>query len=165
MMEAFEALTGILREQAELLNALLALARAENAALVEVDHEALLTSLREQDSLAGALGRLDRDRSGAALALARHLGVPGEAGLSELCDALPPQMAEEGRALHAELRRLAAELESVNRENDVLIRQALHQTQNSIALLTGIARRDERRETYGPIGGRRVRSSVIDRRA
>lgn len=165
MRDAFEALAVVLREEAQALESLVVLAQTENEALVAMDHEALLASLGEQDAFVGSLARLDRERSTAAAALAAALGTPEEATLLELCQAMPEELAEEGRRLHDEIQQLAGQLAELNRENDVLIRQALHQTQHSIALLTGIARHEERKENYGPAphGARLRGSSVLDR--
>jgi flagellar biosynthesis/type III secretory pathway chaperone len=165
MSEAFGALVEALRSEAEVLEALVVLAHAEGEALVAVDHEALRESIVQQDDYVARLTRLDRERAAVATALSVELGLDPNANLLSICEHLPDTEASEGRNLHEEIRYLAGEIAHLNRENDVLVRQALHQTQHSITLLSGIARQEERKETYGPAGhgGRRRGSSVLDR--
>ena len=52
-------------------------------------------------------------------------------------------------------------------ENDVLVRQALRQTQHSISLLTGIAEQEARSGNYAPPGQARSGggAAVLDKRA
>jgi len=163
----FASLAGTLRAQAEVLAELVVLAQAENEALVSLDHEALRAAIAGQEERLARLARLDDERGSTAESVLCERGMRGSPGLLELCEALPPEEAAEGRALHAELCTLAGHLAERNRQNDVLLRQALHHAQHSIALLTGIARQEERSDTYGPTahGGRRAGTSVLDRRA
>lgn len=167
MSAAFPPLAETLRAQAGLLAELVVLAQAENDALVALDHDALRDAIAGQEDRLARLSRLDAERETHALSLLRQCGLPGTPSLLQMCDVLPEAQASEGRALHAELRSLTLQLAERNRENDVLLRQALHHAQHSIALLTGIARQEERSDTYGPAGhgGRRAGTSVLDRRA
>ncbi len=167
MTDLFSALTSLLTEERRLLEALVALSEDENAALVAVDHDAFLGSVREQDALLTRLGDLERTRVDAATALAKAAGAPDGASLLEICQALPADLATEGRRIHDAIRDLTQRLGRLNRENEVLIRQALQQTQHSIALLAGITEREDRKNTYGPPGQPRGgrKPSVLDKRA
>ncbi len=145
----------------------MALSERENAALVALDHDAFLASVRDQEDLLNRLSDLERTRVEAASALADAANAPQGASLLEICDALPEDLAGEGKRIHDSIHGLSERLARFNRENEALIRQVLHQTQHSIALLASISEREERKNSYGPPGQTRRgrKPSVLDKRA
>jgi len=167
MRERFDALKSVLERERVVLGRLVLLAEAENEALVGNRHDAFMAAVLAQERQLSTMAELERGRASAAVALAEALSLPESSSLPALCEALPDDLTAAGREVNDDLRSLADRLSHVNRENDALVRQALHHTQHSIALLTGIAQQEARRDTYAPPGhGRRGGgAAVLDRRA
>jgi len=165
--EKFTALKYVLELERVALERLIALADAENGALVANDRGALVGAVHEQERHLASMAELERSRALSAVALAQALSLPESSSLAALCDALPGDLAVVGRRLHDDLRDLASRLSQINRENDALVRQALHYTQHSVSLLTRIAQQEAGRDTYAPPGHGRRRggAAVLDRRA
>jgi flagellar biosynthesis/type III secretory pathway chaperone len=167
MTELFDRLAEVLTAEEAVLQSLVASAERETSALVEGDHDGFLECVREQEGLLARMQDLERHRAEGSIALADAMGASRNAPLLGLCDGLPTELAERGRGLHDRIQALTIKLSHANRENDVLIRQALHQTQHTISLLTGIAEQRAQSESYAPVSQGRAASNaaVLDKRA
>jgi len=165
MNEVWGNLLTVLTESVTLYNDLLLLGEEKRRALVEADTAELdaITRREELRILDGTRLEERRAKATAALATRYHL-TDKKIALSRLAEVAEPVMADQIRALGAELDVVVNQLVRLNETNAALIHQALNFVHYNLNLLT----RSQAETTYVPNGGRKANggasSVILDRK-
>lgn len=146
MEAAFKKLAGLFKEEIKIVRELLRLAELKKQALVETDIKALERVIDEETHVTGYVKSIERRRERLIeLISAKGLLADSEPSLTAIVRAAPEGMAEEFRAIKAEMTAVLEELAGLNTLNRLLTQQSLDHVETVLTVLT---RNPESASTY-----------------
>lgn len=154
-------LKAILREELEFYKKLLELSHRKRKLLLEKFSTDLMAIVSEEEKLVTHLMTLEETRRTATADLAGSPDATLEQAIERIESA---DLKSDVWMLGTQMKDMAAEIRTVNEENQKLLEQALELTQYTIKLITNIPGG----ATYGPSGPNKPKtpiSTLIDRKA
>ncbi|MCL5935787.1 MAG: flagellar protein FlgN [Firmicutes bacterium] len=114
-----------LEKQEDNIIQLLNIAREHNRALRQLDAGKLAEIVGREESVAGIIGRYEKERKKITDKLARELSFKKDAVLSQFAEKAPPDIGEKLYSLLENMSGSVLELTGINRLNGDLTRQAM----------------------------------------
>ncbi|HYR96939.1 MAG TPA: flagellar export chaperone FlgN [Candidatus Binatus sp.] len=136
-MDQVETLCGLLGEEAAVCGALTAALREEQRAMIALEPEGIFAALGKRRALQEELGRLASHRRTLVRDVARARGADASSA-TELLVALPPEPRAELLGRLRTLRRSLLEARGLERQNTLLARASLQQTDELLRTLRGL---------------------------
>ena len=114
-----------LEKQDENIKQLLNIAREHNRALRQLDADNLAEIVGREETVAGIIGRYEKDRKKNTDKLAGELGIEKDAVLSQFAEKAPPDIREKLYNLLENMSGTVLELTGINLQNGDLTKQAM----------------------------------------
>ncbi|MCL5056549.1 MAG: flagellar protein FlgN [Actinobacteria bacterium] len=154
MESLFLELKNALELQMHTMKQLLDTAREHNRALRQLDINLLNSTLKKEEELAATLSRQDQARKSTTSGLAKKLGLPADASLSQFTDLAPSGIIGELNAIKESIKSMAMELEEINTLNQSLTKQAMQVNDMFLKIFTQTGK-----QAYSP-AGKKVEESL-----
>jgi flagellar biosynthesis/type III secretory pathway chaperone len=125
MEKNLEELESIMKQEIDLHNSLLGVAREFNVAIKENDLELIRKKTIEQDEHICTIERLEESRQECCKSLSSQFNITSKAiKLNHIIDFLPPSWKNRLSQVHSSLKSIISELASLNTSNRILLEEA-----------------------------------------
>jgi len=162
MESLFQDLKNTLEKQLKTMKLLLNTAREHNRALRQLDINLLISTLKKEEELAATLSRQDQARKNTTSGLAKKLGLPDDASLSQFIAIAPSGIIGELNAIRESIKSMALELEETNTLNESLTKQAMQVNDMFLRIFTQTGKQ----QSYSPAGKKveeNLKLSLLDK--